>query len=275
MSILKDIPLLEQFFARRGAGSVAIGDVTGLGTGVATSLAIAPTTAGGITLYGGAVSATTVTTSGLVRVGGATSSFPALKASGATLQARLADDSAYAVFSCGNIISGVSAQGSITASNSSGASVIQMSGSINYGYHAGSTVCHSWGNNATLNGSLDTSLSRVSAGVVGVGSGGAAGDITGALSCNQLILSKTITAPGTTGAQTINKSSGSVNFAAAATSLVVTNSLVSTSSIIRCHLGTNDATAVLGAVVAAAGSFTIYLTTAATAETRVNFVLNN
>ncbi len=218
---------------------------------------------------------TTVTTSGLVRVGGATSSFPALRASGTSLQVRLADDSAYAHLNCATIITGLSGQGSVTANNSSGGSNIQMSGSINYGYHAAAPVCHSWGSGTTLNGTLDTSLSRVSAGVVGVGSGGAAGDVTGALSCNEIRLSKTITAGGTTGAQTINKSSGSVNFAAAATSLVVTNSLVSTSSIIRCHLGTNDATAVLGAVVAAAGSFTIYMTTAPTAETRVNFVLNN
>ena len=41
---------------------------------------------------------------------------------------------------------------------------------------------------------------------------------------NDLCLGKTITAAGTTGAQTINKPMGSVNFATAAASLVVTNS---------------------------------------------------
>lgn len=91
----------------------------------------------------------------------------------------------------------------------------------------------------------------------------------------QLFLSKTITAAGTTGAQTINKSTGSVNFAAAATSLVVTNSLVTTSSDILAQLATNDTTAILGAVVAAAGSFTIFMKTAPTAETRVNFFITN
>ena len=82
---------------------------------------------------------------------------------------------------------------------------------------------------------------------------------------------KTIVASGTTGAQTINKMAGSVNFAAAATSLVVTNSLVTTNSIVVCQLATADATAVLGAVVKAAGSFTINMKTAPTAETRVDF----
>ena len=86
-------------------------------------------------------------------------------------------------------------------------------------------------------------------------------------------LPKTITAAGTTGAQTINKPAGSVNFAAAATSLVVTNSLVTVNSVVKCQLATNDTTAVLGAVVKAAGSFTIFMKTAPTAETRVDFVV--
>ena len=91
----------------------------------------------------------------------------------------------------------------------------------------------------------------------------------------QIYLDKTITAAATTGAQTINKSSGSVNFAAAATSLVVTNSLCTTSSVIHCTIATNDATAADIKVVAASGSFTIYLGVAPTAETRVNFLLTN
>ena len=81
----------------------------------------------------------------------------------------------------------------------------------------------------------------------------------------------TITAAGTTGAQTINKPSGSVNFAATATSLVVTNSLVTTSSVINATVATNDTTMKSVAVVAAAGSFTLHANAAATAETRVNF----
>ncbi len=88
-------------------------------------------------------------------------------------------------------------------------------------------------------------------------------------------LTKTITAGGTTGAQTIDKSTGSVNFAATDTSLVVTNSLVTTSSVINCTVATNDTTFKSAQCVAAAGSFTIFANAAATAETRVNFRVTN
>ena len=88
-------------------------------------------------------------------------------------------------------------------------------------------------------------------------------------------LQKTVTAGGTTGAQTINKPIGSVNFAAAATSLVVTNSLVTANSIIVATVATNDATMQSVNVVAGSGSFTINANAAATAETRVNFLVLN
>jgi hypothetical protein len=88
-------------------------------------------------------------------------------------------------------------------------------------------------------------------------------------------LSKTVTAGGTTGAQTINKNAGSVNFAAAASSLVVTNSLVTANSIIIATVASNDAAMKSVQAVAAAGSFTLYANAAATAETRVNFLLIN
>ena len=91
----------------------------------------------------------------------------------------------------------------------------------------------------------------------------------------QFLTDKTITASGTTGAQTINKIAGSVNFAAAATSLVVTNSLVTANSVIIATVGTNDATMTSVQVVAGAGSFTIHANAAATAETRVDFLVIN
>lgn len=80
---------------------------------------------------------------------------------------------------------------------------------------------------------------------------------------------------GSTGAQTINKASGTVQFAAAATSLVVTNSLCGLNSVITCQLATNDATAVLGAVVPGVGSFTIFMKTAPTGTSVVAFRLTN
>jgi hypothetical protein len=85
----------------------------------------------------------------------------------------------------------------------------------------------------------------------------------------------TMTAGGTTGAQTINKVSGSVNFAAAATSLVVTNNKVVAGSIIICTVMTNDSTLKSVQAVPASGSFTIYANAAATAETKVAFLVIN
>lgn len=87
-------------------------------------------------------------------------------------------------------------------------------------------------------------------------------------------LDKTITPAGTTGARTINKAAGSVNFAAAATSLVVTNSLVTGNSVIQATIG-NDSTAKSVTCVAAAGSFTLRPGAAPTGEVRADFLVIN
>lgn len=91
----------------------------------------------------------------------------------------------------------------------------------------------------------------------------------------KITFNPTNTSTGTTGAQTINRPSGTVNFAGGATSLVVTNSLVTTSSLVFATVRTNDATATIKNVVPGAGSFTITLTAAATAETSVGFFVIN
>lgn len=90
-----------------------------------------------------------------------------------------------------------------------------------------------------------------------------------------LHLNKTITTPGVTGNQTINKTAGSVNFGASASTLTVTNSLVTTSSVIVATVATNDTTMKSVNVVQSAGSFVLNANAAATAETRVNFVVFN
>jgi hypothetical protein len=90
-----------------------------------------------------------------------------------------------------------------------------------------------------------------------------------------LQVDKTMTASGTTGAQNINKISGSVNFAAASSSLVVTNSLVTTSSNVQVQVCGTDATAKTATVTLANGSFTITLNASATAETKVVFLITN
>lgn len=86
-------------------------------------------------------------------------------------------------------------------------------------------------------------------------------------------IGKVITPGGTTGNQTINAMSGSVNFAAAATAVVVTNSFVTANSVISLTMATNDATAAGLKYSTGAGSFTIRLGTGPTAETRIDFIV--
>jgi hypothetical protein len=144
-------------------------------------------------------------------------------------------------------------------------------------FGAGSTVTNQYGffvassttsatNNYGFHGNLAAATGRWNLYMSGTAANYFGGDMQ---------FNKTVTAGGTTGAQTISKNAGTVNFAAAATSLVVTNTLVTTSSIIICTVGTNDTTMKSASAVAAAGSFTIFSNAAATAETRVNFIVIN
>ena len=89
-------------------------------------------------------------------------------------------------------------------------------------------------------------------------------------------LNRTITAGGTTGNRTINKTAGTVNFAAAATAITVTNSLVTTSSLIFTTIRTADATCTfVKSTVPGSGSFVITLNAGCTAETSVGFLVLN
>lgn len=77
---------------------------------------------------------------------------------------------------------------------------------------------------------------------------------------------------GATGNITINKSSGKVRFAAAAQSLLLTNDRIEADSLIFCQIMTDDTTAKsVVATVATAGSATLKLNAASTAETYVAF----
>jgi hypothetical protein len=88
-----------------------------------------------------------------------------------------------------------------------------------------------------------------------------------------LTLASTITAPGTTGNQTINKPTGRVNIAAAGTSITVTNNLVTANSHVIAWVATNDSTAVIKNVVPGSGSFVVTLNAATTAETAIGFLV--
>jgi len=131
--------------------------------------------------------------------------------------------------------------------------------------------------NATASGNTKT-LNFGTAGASGSTTNISIGSLLGGGQINlneKVFFQATEIAAGTTGNQTINLPMGSVNFAAAATSLVVTNSLATITSNIIPFMLSNDATAKSASIVRAAGSFTIHLNAAATAETRVGFVVFN
>lgn len=90
-----------------------------------------------------------------------------------------------------------------------------------------------------------------------------------------MVMDRTLTAVGLTGAKTINKLQGTVRFAAGASSLTVTNSFVNQNSFVFCSVRSNDSTAAIKNVVSAVGAFTITLSAAATAETEVAFWVTN
>lgn len=85
----------------------------------------------------------------------------------------------------------------------------------------------------------------------------------------------TITAAATTGNRTIDKPSGTVNIAAAGTTVTVTNSLCTTASIVYAIVRTGDATAYVKNTVPGNGSFVINLGAAAGAEISVGFLVIN
>jgi hypothetical protein len=124
-----------------------------------------------------------------------------------------------------------------------------------------------WSGTSSSSGALDVSLTRNAAAVLQIGDGGA--NANGTLLAAKVYPNPTFTASGTTGAQTINKQVFSVNFAASAASLVVTNSFVTATSGLVCTVNANDTTMKSAAAVPASGSVTLYPNTAPTAETKV------
>lgn len=133
-----------------------------------------------------------------------------------------------------------------------------------YGFDSSSTP---------FNSGNDLGFMRASAGRLEINSGVAA--TYRDLIVRQYYADQTITAGGTTGNQTINKSAGTVNIAAAGTTVTVTCSLCTTSSTVYTALRTNDTTARIANVVPGAGSFVINLTAAATAEISIGFLVVN
>lgn len=129
------------------------------------------------------------------------------------------------------------------------------------------TKTNSYGLNITANsGATNNYAARLA---------GSAGEIFRVRTDGQIALLATNTAAGTTGNQTINKPSGTVNIAATGTSITVTNSLCTTSSIVLTSVLTNDTTALIKNVVPGSGSFVITMNAAVTAETAIGFFIMN
>lgn len=125
--------------------------------------------------------------------------------------------------------------------------------------------------NIKLGSSSDAGLARNAAGLVEVNTG--TFNTFADLTLRQLLTDKTMTTAGTTGNVTINKGAGSVRFAAAATSLTLTNSLITTTTILAVSLSTNDATAMFLNYVTASGSVVFNLAVAPTAETELRWCI--
>ena len=91
----------------------------------------------------------------------------------------------------------------------------------------------------------------------------------------QLFAGFTDMSGGVTGNQTISKMAGSVNFAASANTVVVTNTYCTTSSKVFAQISTSGSTGVIRSVTPANGSFAIVMATNPATETRVQWWLLN
>ena len=119
-------------------------------------------------------------------------------------------------------------------------------------------------NYATINMTADSLLDTAVIDIIG----------TSLFLSGDLSVNRTITAGGTTGDQTINKTAGTVNIDTG-TTITVTNSLVTANSLVMTTVRTNDTTAIIKNTVCAAGSFTINMNAAVTAETSIGFFVVN
>jgi len=257
-----------------------VGNITGIGTGVAAALANAANATGGIVLAGGTSSLNINGTVGATTA--STGAFTTITSSSAT-DATTNNTTGAVVLS-----GGLAVAKSVTIGPSTGVQLRFMGGGGNGQFESwtaqtgtglalkvyhGLQVLRSTNQNSTLLDVFDNTTSNATTPYLRVRNSN--GDFFQVGALGDISMTKTITATGTTGAVTINKSSGAVNFAAAASSLVVTNSFCTVNSVIQLTVGTNDTTMRSAIAVAAAGSFTIYPTSAPTAETRVYFTITN
>jgi hypothetical protein len=92
---------------------------------------------------------------------------------------------------------------------------------------------------------------------------------------SKLMFDFTNTTAGTTGNQTINKPSGSVNIATGGSSITVTNSLVNAASKVFATIATTGMTISVASISKNSGSFTVTLTGVTSSETIIDFFVIN
>lgn len=264
------------------ASGVTIDDsnLVGLGTSAPTHSLTMSSTATGLALYNTS-DQTTNYERGLISWSGSALNIGTTKAGSGTNRAITinAAGATAATFGSNGILTLSPGNGAVAGAaivaNNSGVSFAATSGSQSY-MSLTSTV-----NQASGSASFDGLLENFTWTAVGSGGGNfcryqsAGVDVYRVDQNGKVVQDATNTAGGTTGARTINKPTGTVNFAAGASSLVVTNSLVSTASIVLAVIRTNDTTALIKNVVPASGSFTITLNATASAETSVGFIVHN
>jgi hypothetical protein len=269
--------------------------ITGLGTGVATALAINVGTAGAFVVNAGALgtpssgTVTNLTGTASININGSVGATTASTGAFTTITSSSTTDATTNTTTGAVVLSGgLAVAKSVTIGPSTGVQLRFMGGGGNGQFESwtaqtgtglalkvyhGFQVVRATAVNSTLLDVFDNTTTNATTPFLRVRNSN--GDFFQVGALGDISLTKTITATGTTGSVPINKTSGSVNFAAAASSLVVTNSFCTVNSVIQLTVGTNDTTMRSAIAVAAAGSFTIYPTTAPTAETRVYFSITN
>lgn len=152
-----------------------------------------------------------------------------------------------------------------------GATVFGTTATTIYGASVEKSGIFGWSDFAGSHGStrVKANISMLSDGVLQIGTN--AKNFGGDVKLRSILPDRTDIAAGTTTSPTINKAAGSVNLAAAATSLVVTNSLVTTASRVLATVHGSDTTFKTARTTSAAGSFTIIPDSPPTAETNVSF----
>lgn len=244
-----------------GANTIKAGNAARLTSGNAAGGAIVLQTGTGIGT--GAAGAVTVTNGTVNITNGGTSSIPSLTMGGTTTGFFIPQASDVAITLGGTVLA---------AFNANGATELNLASNATLGF----------GSNANASSvNSDTKFTRTGVGVFGVTNTitpvtVGAGDLgAAAVGWRQLFIDQTVTSIGTTGNQTINKAAGTVNIAAAGTTVTVTDSLCTASSLVFAVIRTNDSTATIKNVVPGSGSFVITLTAGATGTVSIGFLVLN